>query len=216
MHKFKLIVLDCDGVVLESVDAKTRAFGKLVEKHGDEAKQRMIDYHLSNGGVSRFLKFAWFYRKALGREITEHESEECGRLFTQYCFNEVINSSFVPGAIEFISSYHHHVPLYVASGTPHEELIEILKARDLTRYFKGAYGSPPAKTEILRSIVCSAGVLPNETLMVGDSNNDLEAALSVGTSFYGRGRNFSKTKWPWGEDLNGLSSYIGIAEECIP
>ena len=208
MDKFKLIVLDCDGVILESVDAKTRAFGKLVEKHGQKAKQKMVDYHLAHGGVSRFSKFAWFYREVLGREITKQEKDELGRLFIQYCFDEVMNSRFVPGVMEFISSYHQKISLYVASGAPHEELTEIIKARNLMHFFKGVYGSPPTKTEILADIVKRERVLPSETLMIGDSNTDLEAATSVGTFFYGRGVEFSISKWPWAEDLTRLSEYI--------
>jgi len=208
MAKFKLIVMDCDGVILESVDAKTQAFGKLVEKYGQKAKQKMVDYHLTHGGVSRFLKFEWFYHEVLGREITKQEQDELGRLFTQYCFSEVMNSSFVPGAMEFIVLYYEKISLYVASGAPHEELIEIIKGRNLMHFFKGVYGSPPTKTEILADIVREEGVLPSETLMVGDSSTDLEAATSVGTFFYGRGIEFSSSKWPWAEDLTQLSEYI--------
>ena len=215
MSTLKLIVLDCDGVILESVAAKTRAFGQLFEKYGDEAKRRIIDYHLANGGISRFAKFSWFYREVLDRHVTDQEKEELGRIFTRCCFDEVMNAHIVPGAMEFISSYHNKLPLYVASGTPHGELVEILKARNLIRFFRGVYGSPPGKTEILADIVHRAGVLPKEALMVGDSVTDLEAAQSVGTLFYGRGNRFSNSEWPWGEDLTGLDQYLKKAEYGI-
>ena len=208
MPVFKLVVLDCDGVILESVAAKTRAFGKLFQSYGEEAKQKIVDYHLAHGGMSRFSKFTWFFREVLGRDITDQEKEELGSLFSRCCFDEVMNAPFVAGAIKFISSYHDKIPLYVASGTPHEELVEIFEARNLIHFFKGVYGSPPAKTEILANIVRSVGVLPSETLMIGDSNTDLEAATSVGTFFYGRGVEFSISKWPWAEDLTRLSEYI--------
>ena len=76
------------------------------------------------------------------------------------------------------------------------------------RFFRGVYGSPPGKTEILAAIVHKTGVLPKEALMVGDSSTDLEAATSVGTFFYGRGVEFSNSKWPWAEDLTKLTEYI--------
>jgi len=212
MPKVKLIVLDCDGVILETASVKSRAFGRLFEKYGEEAKCKVVDYHLAHGGVSRFEKFAWFYREVLGKNITDKEKEELGRLFSQCCFEEVINASVVPGAIEFISSYHNKIPLYVASGTPYGELIEVLEAKNLIRFFKDVYGSPPGKTEILADIVHRAGVSPNEVLMVGDSSTDLEAAQSVGTLFYGRGSVFSNSRWPWGEDLTELNKYLEKAD----
>jgi len=208
MPVFKLIALDCDGVILESVTAKTSAFSRLFEKYGSEAQRRIVDYHLGHGGVSRFVKFAWFYREILGLDITEDEQEELGRQFARFCLHEIMNVPTVPGAMEFILLYHNKIPLYVVSGTPHGELNEIIRTRNLDRFFKGCYGSPPGKTRILAEIVSKAGVSPSEVLMVGDSSTDLEAAQSVGTLFYGRGHHFSSSKWPWGEDLNGLVEYL--------
>ena len=48
-----LIVFDCDGVILESVDAKTKAFGQVAEPLGAEARDRLLLYHTLHGGVSR-------------------------------------------------------------------------------------------------------------------------------------------------------------------
>lgn len=204
----KIIVLDCDGVILDSVSVKTEAFVRLVREHGEDATKKMLYYHLNNGGVSRFEKFAWFYRKVLDREITGEESNEMNRRFTDYCLDGVMNAAFVPGALEFITAYHKRIPLYVASGTPQEELRKVFIARDLAGYFKGVYGTPPAKAAILARIIRDARVSPKETLMVGDSSTDLEAAESVGSLFYGCGNGFSASKWSWSKNLNGLKPYI--------
>lgn len=40
-----LIVFDCDGVILESVDAKTKAFAQVAEPLGAEARDRLVLYH---------------------------------------------------------------------------------------------------------------------------------------------------------------------------
>ena len=57
------IVFDCDGVIMESVECKTRAFGRTVENHGPEAVAQLVEYHLAHGGVSRFEKFRWFHAR---------------------------------------------------------------------------------------------------------------------------------------------------------
>lgn len=54
------IVFDCDGVILDSVPTKTRAFARLAEPYGAEARDRFVMYHMTHGGVSRYRKFAWF------------------------------------------------------------------------------------------------------------------------------------------------------------
>ena len=206
-------MLDCDGVILESVEVKTKTFAALVEEHGPEARDRFIRYVLENGGVGRYDKLAWFHREVLHRPFTETEWNRLNHRFTRLCYEAVIRSPFVPGAIEFIEQWHNRLPLFVASGTPHDELVAIFEARNLTRYFKGVYGTPPAKTELLKRSIQSAGVPPARTLMVGDSYTEREAAEIVGTQFYGRGPQFAQTEWPWAEDLTRLGDFIAERNE---
>lgn len=208
-----LIVFDCDGVILESVEAKTKAFGQVVEKYGPEAVQRLIDYHHAHGGVSRYKKFEWFYAEVLGKTITEAQMQAMGRTFEELSLANVMNSPMVPGALEAIQAFHGAIPLYVASGAPHEELTLILRDRGLSGYFDGIFGSPPGKAELLRRCIELAGVPAAETLMVGDSSTDLKAAEENGTLFYGRGDVCTNTEWQHGNDLSDLQLAIRIYNE---
>ena len=202
------LVFDCDGIILESVPVKTRAFARITEPYGDEARDRMVMYHKVHGGVSRYKKFEWFFREVLGREITSEESAAWGRRYAELAFEEVCRCDLVPGIQEVLDRWKGRLPLYVCSGAPHEELLQVLEGRGLDHYFVKIYGSPPAKTELLHQIVREAGVDPAETLMVGDSPTDWQAAEAVGTLFYGRGEEVQGGPWPWGEDLKGLDAWI--------
>ena len=62
----RCLVFDCDGVLLDSVPAKTQAFARLARPYGQEAEKRFVQFHQSHGGVSRYEKFAWFFREILG------------------------------------------------------------------------------------------------------------------------------------------------------
>ena len=203
-----LVVFDCDGVLLESVDVKTRAFGQTVEKYGPEAVSRLIDYHMANGGVSRYKKFEWFYREVLDRDITPDQLRALGERFKNLAFDGVMNASMVPGALECIEALHNRITMYVASGAPKEELTAVLNARNLSRYFKESYGSPPGKTELLQRILHQTKAEPEKTIMVGDSSTDLVAAQACGTLFFGRGDRFSQSGLPWSKDLHGLLAHI--------
>jgi len=207
-----LVVFDCDGVILDSVDVKTRAFGQIVEEYGPEAVARMTEYHLAHGGLSRTRKFEWFYDEVLGRKITEDELQALSKKFRQLVFEGVVRSPMVPGIMETLESLHGRLPMYVASGTPNDELLQLLDARNLTRFFKGVYGTPPGKTELLRRIIEKEGIAPNDTLMVGDSSTDLDAALSCGARFFGVSAAFSVTPWPFGYDCIALAQWID--EHC--
>ena len=203
-----LIVFDCDGVILDSVDVKTRVFGQIVEEHGSEAVARMTEYHLAHGGVSRFRKFEWFYDEVLGREITKQEIQVLSRKFTKLVFEGVVSSPMMPGIMETLESLHGKLPMYVASGTPQDELLEVLHARNLPRFFRGVYGTPPEKSELLRRIIEKEGVAPIETLMVGDSMTDLEAAQFCGAKFFGIGAEFVETPWPFGQDCTAFAQWV--------
>ena len=207
-----LVVFDCDGVILESVDVKTLAFGQIVEQHGAEAVSRMTEYHLAHGGVSRIRKFEWFYDEVLGRKITENELQALSCKFRQLAFEGVMRSPMVPGIMETLESLHGRLPMYVASGTPKDELVQVLDARNLTRFFNGVYGTPPEKSELLRRIIEKAGIAPNDTLMVGDSSTDLDAALFCGSRFFGVGAEFAETSSPFAHDCIALAQWIN--EHC--
>ncbi len=203
-----LIVFDCDGVLLESVDAKTKAFGMVAEPFGAEARDRLVLFHTLHGGVSRYEKFKWLYREVLGREITQPEMDELAARFVHYALENVVNAPFVPGAMEVLRTWKGKIPMYVCSGTPQSELESIFRQRNLDDYFDGLQGTPPAKAILLKEILRETGVDPAEAVMVGDASTDREAAEMNGTLFYGRGKTFEGSPYPWGEDLTGLNDWI--------
>jgi phosphoglycolate phosphatase-like HAD superfamily hydrolase len=201
-----VIVFDCDGVLLDSVDVKTRAFAALFAEHGPEAADFMVDYHLKHGGVSRYAKFAHFYRECLGREITEAESKALDKRFTAACLDALLKAPMIPGAREFLEANPGGRPLYVCSGAPELELYFIFDHMDLTGYFRAIYGSPTPKAENLARIVAVCGAPADAVLMVGDSGTDLDAALKVGTRFLGIGE--FPAPHDWMPDLKGLAAYL--------
>ncbi|EPR44080.1 haloacid dehalogenase [Desulfovibrio sp. X2] len=204
--KIRCVVLDCDGVILETVTLKTEAFAKCAEHLGEKAVQVLVDFHVAHGGVSRFEKFRHLWREFFGREITDPEMDDMVRRFVEAGAEALKRAPFVPGAREFIEEWSTRLPLYVASGAPDEELKGILRIKGVDACFKGIFGSPTPKTELLANIVANETAGPSETLMVGDSGTDLAAAEAVGTLFYGRGS--FPAPLPWGEDLTGLGAFI--------
>ena len=210
-----VVALDCDGVVLESVEAKTRAFGSLFAGRGPGASEFIVAYHREHGGVSRYRKFEHFYRAFLGCEITPEEMADLDLRFSALCLDEVLQSPLVPGVAEFLAAYGRELPLYVVSGAPQAELREIFARRALTEHFQAIYGSPDSKTEILARVIQAEGVAPSQVLMVGDSSTDRDAALAVGALFYGRGE---FPGHPWSADLHGLTPFVAglLAAGCAP
>ncbi len=214
--RFPLVVFDCDGVILESVDAKTEAFYRVALHWGPETAQKFKEYHLGHLGISRFVKFAWLFNEVLHEELTPAMSEKLGQQFADICLEEVAASPLVPGCLDCLDYLRGKAALYIASGMPDEELKTIIKARGLDKYFTATLGSPPGKAALLENIIFEEGVPPEHTLMIGDANTDLRAAEAVGCAFFGRGAQFKDSGWPWHEDLTGLLKYLRETGEGNP
>ena len=54
ISRYKTLVFDCDGVVLNSNSVKTSAFYKAALAYGEVAATALVEYHVANGGVSRY------------------------------------------------------------------------------------------------------------------------------------------------------------------
>lgn len=181
----RAVVFDFDGVILESVAIKGRAFRDLVP--GDEAlKDRVERYHFDHLGMSRYEKFAWIYRELLRRPLAAAEMADLDRRFGAVIASQMRACPFVPGASEFLHARAGRVPMFVASGTPERELKGIVDDRGLTPLFEGVYGCPPEKAETLGRIAREVGASAAELLFIGDGQSDADAARASGVTFVAR------------------------------
>lgn len=201
----RILVFDCDGVLLDSVGVKREAFAHVARPYGEEAVRAILSYHDQNGGVSRYKKFAWFFEEILGRSITQEESEAWNAKFVEFSQKKLRSCELIPGALETLRYWQGKMPLYVCSGAPCEEQRSILRAHGLESYFTGIYGTPPAKEKLLGQIIEHAHIAPSEALMIGDASTDLLAAKENGTLFYGIGEAMQSDMYPWSSNLTDFT-----------
>lgn len=182
----RAIVFDFDGVLVESVDVKTRAFEALYAPYGDDVRKAVVAYHLAHGGVSRNEKFRYFHSALLTRDLSKEEELRLARRFSELVEDAVVAVPFVPGAREFLEAHAGRMPLCIASGTPEDELLRIVRRRNMAEYFRFVGGSPRPKRELLELFAIGLEVPTTSLLMVGDAMTDFEAAQAVGARFVGR------------------------------
>lgn len=171
----KAIIFDFDGVILESANIKTKAFKELFLDY-PERMEEIIDYHLSNAGISRYLKFRHIYKHILRKELTKEKEAELGERFSQLTFSRSLEAPFVAGAKEFLEKNKGHYRFFIASGIPEAELCNIVELRGLRGYFGQIHGSPKDKTDIIKGIIRGHGIKRDEVAYVGDSQSDRIAA----------------------------------------
>lgn len=182
----KAILFDFDGVLVESVDIKTKAFAKLFEKEGPEIVNKVVEYHLANGGVSRFKKFDYIYKELLKRQITDEIRMELGNKFANLVIQNVLDAPWIPGVQEFLENYSEKLDLYIVSGTPDNELKYIVENKSVSKYFKGVFGSPATKGDLIKHILSTHIYKCEHVVFIGDAITDLNGALEANIPFIGK------------------------------
>ncbi len=185
MKPIDVILFDFDGVILESVDIKGWAFGKLFENYPEHVDE-IVAFHFANGGMSRFDKFRFIYKNILNKPLPDEEFDALCLKFSDLAFKRVLKCEFVPGALEFLGKYYKKTKFYIISGTPQDEIEHIVEARGLSKYFHGVYGSPTGKAFWVNKIIMQEKLNCETTLFIGDAMSDHEAAKENGLIFVAR------------------------------
>lgn len=182
LSKYQTLIFDCDGVLLNSNKIKTEAFYEVTKPYGDEAAQTLKNYHILNGGVSRYQKFDFFFKDILKKPVLKGELNE---LLTNYA--ETVKSELLVCEIaKNIKELRNKTKLsnwLIVSGGDQNELREVFKIRGLAHYFDGGiFGSPDNKNAILKTEQKN-GNIACKSLFIGDSLYDYQAALKAKIDF---------------------------------
>lgn len=174
--RLETIVFDCDGVILNSNEVKSRAFYATALPYGKECAQSLVSYHKERGGISRYKKFQWF----LSKYVDEPTSAEMDVLLNNYASavsRGLLECDLVPGLKE-LRDRTLNTNWLIVSGGDQEELRTVFKKRGISDLFDGGiFGSPHSKEEILAREK-RLGNIKSRSLFLGDSKYDHTAAQS--------------------------------------
>jgi len=180
----EVIIYDFDGVICDSVNVKTEAFVELYKSYGPEIQAQVKEYHLLNGGISRFEKFRYFQSVLLKKKVSENEIIELSDQFTALVKEKVIASDYIKGAYEFIKK-NAFKKQFICTGTPETEILEISDRKGISSFFQQLYGSPKTKTEIINIILKHTKVNRDTCIFFGDAMTDYIAAQICEIPFIG-------------------------------
>lgn len=185
LKNYTTFVFDCDGVVLNSNKVKTEAFYKATVPYGEAAAQAMVDYHVANGGVSRYKKFSHFLNQIVSVDAEPEKSQKLEALLKVYAgfvHEGLLCCEIAPG-LEALREKFPDVRWLIVSGGDQDELRDVFVRRDLAKFFDGGiFGSPDTKDDILNRELIS-GNIQQRALFLGDSKYDYQAAKAAGLDF---------------------------------
>ena len=182
----RVVILDFDGVVLESNGLKTEVFREVFARYPPHL-EAMMEYHLRHQSASRYAKFEHLVHERLGRMGDQELIDSLAAEFSDRIQARMATCPWVPGAQALLERVAPVVPVYLASVTPQEEIDRTVVQRGLSRYFARVYGCPPwDKVRAIQDIIGARGGVSDGVLLVGDSAGDQRAAAAAGIEFVAR------------------------------
>lgn len=184
--KIKALIFDFDGVICESDRLKTLAYRELYGQFSQEIQDKVVEYHLKHGGISRVTKIPYMFKEFCGIQLDEKQSKEWVDKYVELVYNQVINAPLVDGCIEFFEKYYKDIKIFVSSGTPQDEIRSIIKEKNLQKYFVEVFGSPKLKHEHINYILQKYNLNPKEVFFMGDAPTDRDESKMCGLNFAAR------------------------------
>lgn len=195
----KNIIFDFDGVILNSMPVRDFGFREIFKEYNKDLVEKLIEYHSLNGGLSRFVKIRYFHEKLLNKKISDNEVRLLANKFSEIMKKELIKKEYlISETVEFIKQNYKKYRFHIASGSEHYELNYLCEKLALRDFFLTIDGSPRHKNDIVKKIIKENKYLQKETVLIGDSINDYQAAITNDIVFFG----FNN------ESLDGLDKYI--------
>ncbi len=184
-------MFDLDGTLIDSVpDLATAIDDMLVSFDLPKVGEAQVRSWVGNGAaklVERALLFSFADLSASDAEkqCASLKAEGLKRFFTYYerCCTE--KTVLYAGVLEALRAFHQHgVTMAIVTNKPRQFVEPILKALSIEHYFVFILGGddlPDKKPDPAPLLHCmnELGFKRQETLMVGDSRNDVQAARNA-------------------------------------
>jgi beta-phosphoglucomutase len=171
-----IVVLDCDGVIIDTVPGLYRCFEKFLSHHGQQATQEMFDYY--NG-----MKLEDILIDVKGRFSILQSIPELLLTYKSLMIEVYTNSQLMHGLKDFLTfCKNHQIPVCIATSTHRSNLTLLLKRYGLKDYFQFSVAGDEVRCakpspEMLLKIQEKIGA--GHYIVVDDSENGLQSAINA-------------------------------------
>lgn len=180
------IFWDFDGVIMDSMPVRNKGFELVLKEFPNEQVKLLMQFHLKNGGLSRYVKFTHFFEEIRGEKVTQAEIKEWAQKFSGIMREELVQPALlIEDSLHFIKENYRKFNMHIVSGSDGEELRYICEKLDISQYFISIHGSPVPKKELVQKLLTTHNYHLENTILIGDSINDYEAAYVNNIEFCG-------------------------------
>ena len=174
------LIFDLDGTLIDSKQDLIRSVNAMLEKMGREKlHEDTISGYIGHGAPK-------LVARALGNGAAEGEREQALTFFLAHYEEHKLDSTRpYPGVAEGLEELRPF-PMAVLTNKPVRVSRRIVEGLGLAKYFRAVYGGNSFETKKpdplgARKILEELGATAGETIMVGDSEVDVQTARNAGT-----------------------------------
>jgi len=176
-YKPKVIFWDFDGVLMDSNSVRDKGFVKVLSKFPENEISELLKFHRYNGGLSRYVKFRYFFENIRKEIVTEELIQQYAKNFSDIMMDNLVDTNLlIKETLCFVKNNHQEYQMHIVSGSDGNELRFLCRKLTIDQYFLSIHGSPTPKKELITDLMKKHNYNKEECLMIGDSVNDWEAA----------------------------------------
>ncbi|WP_157144020.1 HAD hydrolase-like protein [Brachyspira pilosicoli] len=185
--KYKNILFDLDGTITDSANGITNAVKYGIKKMSDIYPE--LNIVLPEDDILRkfigppldisFKKYIYDNQDKAMEFIKYYREDYNGN-------DGLFNCTLYDGIYDLIKTlYNNNFNTYLATAKPLESAVRIIKHFDLDKYFTNMYGAILGgaiknKLDVLKEASLKENFNKNETIMIGDRIDDIEASKNMG------------------------------------
>jgi HAD superfamily hydrolase (TIGR01549 family) len=174
----KVIFWDFDGVLMDSNSVRDIGFQKVLADFPQDQVAKLMTFHQTNGGLSRYVKFRYFFEEIRKETVSEEEILIWAERFSVIMKELLVNPKLlIEKTLRFVKENQGKYIMHITSGSDQDELRFLCKSMDIDHFFASIHGSPKPKKIWVQELIQMHDYNRKECILIGDSINDWEAAL---------------------------------------